>query len=401
LTETIHVPPDLSDHCIVFGALSLNASTIKSNVLVTRCLNAKRLESCISEIQNIPFDTIWAFDNIDDIWLTFKELLLKLLDDLAPLKKVRVPFKRIPWCDAEVRLRIKERDALHGVFVKNGSNKGSSFWSDFVIARNKCKSLIRQKMKAYFAGRDMKSIKSTKKFWSIYKSVVKTKDSATNSIFAINNSKGITVNDPHDVGSVFSSHFGSLHHLRNANVSDAECVDFIDNFFNNIKKDGKLVIKENFEFHEVSSEMVKKSLSALDPCSSPGVTIIPPVILKSCAEELCVPLAKIFNFCIVSGRIPSDWKHAIVTPLFKKGDILSCDNYRGISVISPIGKIFERILSIQIVDHFRENNLFSKYQHGFRRDFSCETALHLVLDKWRGDIDGDKVIFNLFIDFKA
>ncbi len=71
---------------------------------------------------------------------------------------------------------------------------------------------------------------------------------------------------------------------------------------------------------------------------------------------------------------------AIVTPLYKnKGSPTDMNNYRGISVLTPIGKMFEKIVATQITTHFNINNLFFDGQHGFRTDHSCETALHELL----------------------
>ena len=111
-------------------------------------------------------------------------------------------------------------------------------------------------------------------------------------------------------------------------------------------------------------------------------------------------LSNLFNFFLNSSSIPTEFKSAIVTPLFKKGAKDSCDNYRGISVLSPIAKIFERILYNNIIKYFNSNNLFTANQHGFRTNHSCETALHSIIDNWKNKIDANNVIMALFIDFK-
>ena len=66
-----------------------------------------------------------------------------------------------------------------------------------------------------------------------------------------------------------------------------------------------------------------------------------------------------------SGQIPNEWKYGIFTLLCKgKGPSTNFDNYRGISVLTPIGKIFES--SKQITNYFAYDNFLTKYQHGFR-----------------------------------
>jgi hypothetical protein len=118
-------------------------------------------------------------------------------------------------------------------------------------------------------------------------------------------------------------------------------------------------------------------------------------------EVLAPFLTSIFNECITSGKIPKDLKCAIAFPLFKKGDSSLCDNYRGISVLSPFAKVLERLLSHQITIFFKSQKFFSPEQHGFRSNHSCETALQTILDKWEKILlEKKENILALFIDFK-
>ena len=94
-------------------------------------------------------------------------------------------------------------------------------------------------------------------------------------------------------------------------------------------------------------------------------------------------------------------KIAVVTPLYKnKGDATDPNNYRGISVISPIAKIFENILSMQIKIHLKLNNILYSGQHGFRTFHSCETALHELITDLNKSKDKKLISLLLFIDFK-
>ena len=68
--------------------------------------------------------------------------------------------------------------------------------------------------------------------------------------------------------------------------------------------------------------------------------------------------------------------------------------------MSPIAKIFERVLSADITEYFVDNQLFSDSQHGFRTKRSCETALQTILDKWKLSIEVRRIILALLIDFK-
>ena len=76
------------------------------------------------------------------------------------------------------------------------------------------------------------------------------------------------------------------------------------------------------------------------------------------------------------------------------------DSYRGISILPRISKMFERILAKQISFYFEDKNLFTCKQHGFRKNFSCETAMHSLLEGWKGAIDKGEIVMAAFLDFR-
>ena len=98
-----------------------------------------------------------------------------------------------------------------------------------------------------------------------------------------------------------------------------------------------------------------------------------PKLLKLSAPVIAGPLTKLFNRCIISSVWPSQWKLSNVTPVYKKEDETSKSNYRPISVLSTIPKVFEKRTFDQLYRHF--SPLFSDNMSGFLRVHSCCTAL--------------------------
>ena len=88
-------------------------------------------------------------------------------------------------------------------------------------------------------------------------------------------------------------------------------------------------------------------------------------MLKNCAVSLAIPLCLLFNLSLRLYTYPSLWKLAHITPIFKKGDKSVASNYRPISLISCVGKFFERILFKHVYNHLDSNSLIYKYQSGF------------------------------------
>ena len=87
------------------------------------------------------------------------------------------------------------------------------------------------------------------------------------------------------------------------------------------------------------------------------------------------PIAKLFNKSLSTGKVPTDWKDATITALFKKGNRSESGNYRPVSLTSILCKILESIIIDKIVDHLQVFNLTNESQHGFMKGRSCLTNL--------------------------
>ena len=117
----------------------------------------------------------------------------------------------------------------------------------------------------------------------------------------------------------------------------------------------------------------------------------------------CLPdtsLCAIFNRSIVSGVFPTEWKSTKVIPLFKQGERSDLNNYRPISIIPVVAKVFERIVYNQFYEYLTVNNLISCNQSGFRSLHSTATALLEATDNWAFNIDKGNVNAVIFLDLK-
>ena len=85
--------------------------------------------------------------------------------------------------------------------------------------------------------------------------------------------------------------------------------------------------------------------------------------------------------CILTtGYLPSDWRDANITPIFKKGDKHSAENYRPVSLTSVSCKLLEHIICKHMLNHFEKYNILTSLNQGFRSGHSCETQLLITID---------------------
>ena len=90
----------------------------------------------------------------------------------------------------------------------------------------------------------------------------------------------------------------------------------------------------------------------------------------------------LFRHIFISETIPNIWKHAYVTPIFKKGKSCLVENYRPISLTSVVCKIFESVINLDLVNYLTSNNLITSDQHGFMSKRSTCTNLLETLNHW-------------------
>jgi hypothetical protein len=125
----------------------------------------------------------------------------------------------------------------------------------------------------------------------------------------------------------------------------------------------------------INKNGITKLLSDINPHKASGPDNIHATVLKECSKFISPILTFIFNKSLCSGKIPLDWKHANVCPVFKKGDKHNAINYRPISLTCICCKILEHVIASNLMSHLENNNILYDLQHGFRSKRSCETQL--------------------------
>ena len=111
-------------------------------------------------------------------------------------------------------------------------------------------------------------------------------------------------------------------------------------------------------------------------------------------------LAFLFNTSIETSQFPDSWKIARVTPIFKDGEKTEKSNYRPISVLPVISRLFEKLVTDQLYQHMDKNGQFSNDQSDFLRFRSTVTCLLKNTDDWYNWLDLRKLVGLVFIDLK-
>ena len=124
--------------------------------------------------------------------------------------------------------------------------------------------------------------------------------------------------------------------------------------------------RTNLKLHiSVTPKMIEKVIKNLDSSKASGSDCIPVVVLKNCEPELSYILAEPFNMCLKGSCFPDCWKVLLVVPVFKNvGERSTAKNYRPVSLLSVVSKVFEKLVNNKIFDHLEKCGLFSDFQYG-------------------------------------
>ena len=134
----------------------------------------------------------------------------------------------------------------------------------------------------------------------------------------------------------------------------------------------------DFDFETVTMQDVKKEILNLNIKKPSTIGSIPATILKQSSDIYLPYLTKSINYTINEGKFPAELKHSEVIPLFKKEDLLKTENYRPVSLLPHLSKVFERIIYKQI-NVYMENKL-SKFVTGFRKLHGTQHAMLTMLE---------------------
>ena len=143
-----------------------------------------------------------------------------------------------------------------------------------------------------------------------------------------------------------------------------------------------------------------KILRDINTSKAAGIDRLPGRFLKDGANVLAKPVTDICNLSISLNKFPSAFKLAKVKPIFKKGRKTNVSNYRPISLLPILSKVIEKVVHEQTTKFLNDNNIFYKYQSGFRNNHSTDLFLSFLNDKMLKGFDSGVYTGMILIDLQ-
>ena len=161
---------------------------------------------------------------------------------------------------------------------------------------------------------------------------------------------------------------------------------------------GNFIAEFNNSF---TADEVQSHINRLKNNKAAGIDLILNECLKNSSTSVVQAITKLFNVILDSGKVPSDWTIGLIKPIYKKrGSLNDPNNYRGISLLSCLGKLFTSIINDRLTSYFNDNNLIGQEQAGFRENHSTIDhifVLHSVIDLY---LSQKRRVYCAFIDYR-
>ena len=309
-------------------------------------------------------------------WTKFKLTLDAIQAKHVPLKKRRMKNKPI-WMNKNVMRVIRKKRRLWKVYTQTRD------YSEYVAYKQveKCVQKTVRRAKRNFERKLAKDIKKRPKdFYSYIRSNIANRVS----IGPLKDGKEL-IGDTEKMAELLNTHFSS--------VFTKEDIDSLPT--PNMIYTGSAPLSTV----DFPPSLVQDKLNQLDVTSAPGPDKMYPKLLKAVSESIALPLSLIYARSLNEGIVPTDWKLANVTPIFKKGSKGDAGNYRPVSLTAVVCKVMESILKDSVMQHLINNSILNDTQHGFMQGRSCLTNLLEYLEVLTKLVDEGHSVDVVYLDF--
>ena len=374
---------NISDHRAIFASIPLEIPTIREKIKIQfRVHSSENINSLRNELTN----ELSSFDSYDEFSINDKIIILdtiikKIYFRCCPLNSKKISSRKLyrPWITDSLLNSIERKH-----WLEKRSTIDPSIRNFYKQYNNTLRDAINNARKSYYDNKFQPST-SLKESWKAINSIIQPKK-GKNPIELLH--EGSKVNDPSEISNLFNNYFTSVAHELSSNIphTNTDPLSFIE------------FHQRSFGYHNCDTEEIISLIKKLKNKKS-SVNDIPVHIYKNIADIIAPLLKVLINESIQSGNFPDILKIARVIPLHKSGSKKEVNNYRPISILPVISKIFEKVMSSRIVSFFEKFNLFSPNQFGFRSKRSTTDAILRFIDEGYNAWNDKKVLLSIYLDF--
>lgn len=316
-------------------------------------------------------------DSVDLDASSFYGKLFEVLDVHVPRVRRTVDVStRKPWWTAELRHMRNTLRKMRKRFFKSRTTDNCNSLRNMEAAY---KNLLSETYGAYMQRVQENLKQNPASFWKYVKSL-KANPRIPNNVEL----DGTTASTTDEAANLFANFFQSVYSTTTPTIYPG-CFQRIPTH------------DINLAAISFSTDEVRKALEDVDVSKGAGVDGLPPLFLKNCAYSLAFPVACLFNQSLVEKTFPAIWKTARMVPIHKSGSTHRVENYRGVSVLCSLGKVFESMVQAEL--YRVAHSLISEHQHGFVKHRSTTTNLMCYTSVLFKEVEKRNQVDSVYVDF--
>ena len=352
----------------------------------------------IDEFKNEFLNTSWPdlFQNksSEESFNLFYKKTEKLLDEMAPIRTIaknQVKTDKKPWITSGLLKSMHSRDHLHKLALKEKNpHKKDVLFKKFKMKRNIIITLLRKSKHDYYSRFFADNKSDIKETWKGINKII-TKNKKNHSTPNSMNKGGILINDKKEIANEFNEFFSSIGKKIDEKIPKSK------------KSFQDYLIEPNtqqFVLSPVNSNEVTCIINTMKLSKGCGPTSIPTKLLKDLHLIFSPVIAILINKSFTDGTFPELLKVANITPIYKKKERNKFGNYRPISLLSNISKIYERAFHTRLYEFFETSDLLYRFQFGFRKKHSTDHTLLNIMENIKNKMDTKTFSCGIFVDLE-
>lgn len=383
------LPTSITDHHILFLNINFENSIHKEKSEQQKTYKKINIKKLCNYLETETWEGVINNNNLNVQIMTnnFMSILNKHIENCTTSLKINNNMKKLkPWITLGLITSIKHRDNLKKIYLKTKTEKDLQ---EFKFYRNYLNKLLKETKNNYYKNQIENAGNNYKKIWKTLNSVANIKNNSENNISLIIADDNEKITDKKQQAEVFNNYFIDIGKKLAANINKP------NNYIPKVKLN-----RNSFYLHPVTESEIKYKINNLKNSSSCGKDGISVQIIKSVQIFIIKPLTYIINRIFDTCIIPTQFKESLVMPIFKQGDKQRTENYRPISLINNLAKIFEKCIKSRLSEFLEKGNLLSDNQYGFRQGRNTEQAIQKLTLNVIKNFNDNKKSIAIFLDLQ-
>ena len=376
---------NITDHYPIFILVKNMAShNPEPEYIKYRLINDTTLDCLYQSLWEHDFNNLINVESIDIAIEQLDTIIMQHFDIHCPIitKIITNKDREKPWINSYIKTLIKNRENYYKLYKLNRIT-----FEFFKHYRNFVSRKVTESKKDYLSTLLGDIRTNMKKTWNFINGLLKPNTNRNKICIKELLVNGVIIDDGSDICNALNDHFATV----GSKISDS--------FGNNNYSSSILnPIINSFFFRQCSPNEVDMIIKKMKNKSA-NIHTYPAKVLKHISYIISPLLANIINKSLCTGYFPSQFKTARVIPLHKGGCKSDLNNYRPISLLPLLSKIFEKIVYNQLYNYLDHFNLFNPTQFGFRRNRSTVQAVMDHLEFVYNNLDKGYTVVSIFMDF--